>query len=153
LKEIWLNQADPNFKFEVANRLGGESLKACFACGACTGACPVKGVNEDFDPRKIIRMILLGMKEDVLSSKLIWYCCLCNTCSFVCPQNVKFSHVMGVLREMATEGGYVHPSLQETMKNIDKFFLDLRQKVLFNVLDKKDETIEIDLKEIVKSLL
>ncbi|MCD6319405.1 MAG: 4Fe-4S dicluster domain-containing protein [Candidatus Desulfofervidaceae bacterium] len=153
MKEIWLNQSDPNFKFEVANRLGGESLKACFACGACTGACPVKGVNDDFDPRKIIRMILLGLRKEVLGSKLIWYCCLCNTCSFVCPQDVKFSQVMGVLREMAIEDGFVHPSLQDTMKNIDRFFLDLRQKVLFNVLDKKDELIEFDLKEFVKSLL
>ncbi len=153
MKEIYLNKTDPNFKFEVANKLGGESLKACFACGACTGACPVKGVNGEFDPRKIIRMILLGLKEEVLSSNLIWYCLLCNTCSFVCPQDVKFSEVMGVLREMAVNDGHVSPSLLNTMKDVDKFFLDLRQKALFKLLEGKDKPIEVDIKEFVKSLL
>jgi heterodisulfide reductase subunit C len=153
LEEIWLNQLDPEFKFEVAKRLGGESLKACFACGACTGACPVKGVNEAFDPRKIIRMIMLGMKEEVLNSGLIWHCCLCNTCAFVCPQNVKFSEVMAVLREMAIENGYVHPSFEQVIKRIDKFCLELRGQILLSILDKKGQPTEIDLKELVKSII
>jgi len=142
LKEIQLSQLDPNFKFEVANRLGGESLKACFACGTCTGACPVKAVNDAFDPLNIIRQILLGMKKQVLSSEIIWHCILCNTCSFVCPQDVKFSQVIPVLREMAIENGYVPPSFKETVTKIDRCMLEQREKMLSDAFNKLKEDEE-----------
>jgi len=151
LEEISINQLDPGFKFQVAKRLGGESIKACFACGACTGVCPVKGVNDDFDPRKIIHMVLLGMKDQILSSDVIWYCIQCRNCSFICPQNVKFSEVMGVLRDMAIEANYVHPSFKEIVEKVDRFSLELRGEMLSEVLNKKAEAVEINLKELAKS--
>jgi len=151
LEEILIEQLDPNFKFQVAEKLGGESIKACFACGTCTAACPVKGVNEAFDPRKIIHMVLLGMKKQVLSSDIIWHCIQCKSCSFVCPQDVKFSEIMAVLRNMAIEDNYAHPSFKETVEKIDKFSLEIREKMLLNILNKKAETLEVDLKELAKS--
>jgi heterodisulfide reductase subunit C len=153
LKEISLNQLDPNFKFEVASRLGGKSLMACFSCGACTGACPVKGINEAFDPRKIIHMVLLGMKEKVIGDDIIWHCISCSTCSFVCPQDVKFSEIIAVLRDISSEGNYVHPSFRDLLKKIDKFSLELRGQMLCSILNKKNESLEIDLKELVRSIV
>lgn len=107
---ISTKELDPKFKYQVAEQPLGESIKSCFACGLCTAGCPISEIDEDFDPRKIIRMILLGMKERVLSSPLIWLCLMCFTCSFHCPQGVKFSDVTAVLRDMAVKEGYVHPS-------------------------------------------
>jgi len=34
------DKLDPNFKFELSARPGGENLKKCFACGTCTGRLP-----------------------------------------------------------------------------------------------------------------
>ena len=85
MEVIQVSTLDPKFKHDVAQQPGGEGLKACFACGACTGGCPVSEVDGAYDPRKIIRMVLLGMKEKVLSSDLIWLCAMCYTCSFHCP--------------------------------------------------------------------
>jgi heterodisulfide reductase subunit C len=107
---IMMKELEPKFKDEVAKRLGGANIKRCFACGACTGSCPASQTVEEFDPRKIIHMIILGLKERVLSSPIMWYCLLCNTCSFVCPQDVRFSEAMAVLRQMAVNEGYVSPS-------------------------------------------
>ena len=76
---ILFNELDPRFKDEVAEKIGLEVIKPCFTCGSCTGVCPVHEVIEDFDPRVIIQMILLGMRKQVLSSDLIWFCCLCNS--------------------------------------------------------------------------
>lgn len=111
MRTITVKELDPKFKYDVAAQPGGENIKRCFACGVCTGGCLVSEIDEHFDPRKIIRMLLLGMRERVLSSPSIWLCLLCYNCSFHCPQDVNFSDVIGALRYMAIKEGYVHPSL------------------------------------------
>jgi glycolate oxidase iron-sulfur subunit len=104
-------ELDARFKYDVATQPGGENVKRCFACGACSGGCLISEiVAPQFDPRKIIRMVMLGMREKVLSSPAIWLCLLCHNCSFHCTQDVKFSDVIGALRYMAVKEGYVHPS-------------------------------------------
>ena len=52
-------------------------------------------------------MIKTGLKDRLLGSPTIWHCTHCDTCLFVCPQNVRFSAVVDVLREMAVRQGYV----------------------------------------------
>lgn len=103
------DELQPGFKFEVAAR-GGELVKRCFDCGTCTGACPVSKADPAFDPRKILHMIRLGLKDRLLGSKLIGYCTHCDTCAFVCPQEVRFSGVIRALRELAIQQGYVEPA-------------------------------------------
>jgi NADPH-dependent glutamate synthase beta subunit-like oxidoreductase len=51
-------------------------------------------------------MIRLGLKEQLLKSPVIWHCTHCDSCAFVCPQDVRFSSVVDVLREMAIAQGY-----------------------------------------------
>lgn len=109
-KEIY-----PQLKMEIAETPGGEYIKRCFACGACTGICPVSRVVPEFDPRKIIHMAILGLKDRLLTSVLIWHCARCQTCTFVCPQDVRFSEVIGAVREIALEGGFVELSTLENM--------------------------------------
>lgn len=101
---------DRNFKFEVTERSGGENLKACYACGTCTAGCPVREINDLYNPRRIIRMVLLGMKEEVLNSDFIWLCSTCYTCSERCPQGVNIPEIMNVLKNMAVEKGRIPPS-------------------------------------------
>ncbi len=144
-----MNRLDPKFKFEVANQPGGTNIKSCFACGACTGGCPVSEIDPNYDPRKIIRMILLGMREKILSSSLIWLCSMCYTCSFHCPQDVKFTEVMGVLREMAVKKGYVDSSFLKTVEKIDNFSQTLRHHMLMLVVDKKSQSFEVDPKNLL----
>ena len=84
---------------------GGELVKRCFDCGTCTGVCPVSQSGSGFDPRKILHMIRLGLKDQLLNSSVIWHCTHCDSCAFVCPQDVRFSSVVDVLREMAIARG------------------------------------------------
>ncbi|HCC32311.1 MAG TPA: heterodisulfide reductase [Clostridiales bacterium] len=116
----------PRFKYEVAARPGGQAIKACFGCGVCTAGCPVAEVDAAYNPRRIIRMVLLGLEEDVLTSDLIWLCTVCFTCYARCPQDVRFTDVMGVLRELAVERGYVHPSFPARLKAMDDLAQQLR---------------------------
>jgi len=118
---------DPRFKYDVAARPGGENIKLCFACGTCTAGCPVSEVDPEFNPRKIIRQVLLGMRKEILSSPVIWRCVQCYSCTAKCPQNVRFREIMRALREMAVEEGYAEASLLDEVEEIGRLSQKLRR--------------------------
>ena len=125
-KDIKINQLDPQFKYKIANVPGGESLMNCFACGKCSAVCPISEVNEEFKPRKIIHMILLGMKEEVLSNEFIWLCATCDACSFRCPQKVRMADIMSVVRKIAEDEGYVPSNFNKQMEIVKSFSKSLK---------------------------
>ena len=95
------------FAEEVTRIPGGEHLNLCYSCGACSGICPVSQAIPEFDPRKIIHMVRMGLKDRVLASDVMWFCSRCKSCVFVCPQDVRFADIMVALRKMAMAEGYV----------------------------------------------
>jgi heterodisulfide reductase subunit C len=141
---IVLNELDAKFKYEVAEEPGGENIKLCFACGLCTASCPVSEIDPEYNPRRIIRMVLLGMRKEVLSSKFPWLCTQCYTCQAHCPQNVNFSDVMKALRNIAVRDGYVHPSFAERIKEIDTFSQKLRHQMVNSIVERKSEEIKVE---------
>jgi heterodisulfide reductase subunit C len=111
MSRIRLNKLDPSFKHRVARQRGGEGIRACFACKACTAVCPIEAVDKRYDPRKIIRMAVFGMKKEVLESNFIWLCSSCYSCHEVCPQNVRFTDVMFALKNLAVAEACIPPGL------------------------------------------
>jgi heterodisulfide reductase subunit C len=107
---------DPNFKFEIAKEPGGENILYCFQCGTCVSVCPVSAKNDKYDPRKIIWMSLLGLREEVLSSEAIWLCSTCYNCYVRCPQNVKITSVITAIQNIASREGYLHSSYDAGVK-------------------------------------
>jgi len=136
---IALNELDTRFKYDVANEPGGENIKICFACGLCTASCPVSDIDQKFNPRKIIHMVLLGMRKEVLSSDFIWFCIQCYNCQAHCPQNVDFADIMKALRSMAVREGYVAPSFVEKVKEIDVFCQKLRHEMVGAVVSSRSQ--------------
>lgn len=142
---------DSRFKYDVAGRPGGENIKFCFACGTCTAGCPVSEVDPDFNPRKIIRQILLGMRREVLSSPLIWRCVQCYSCTAKCPQDVKFRGIVKSLREMAVDEGLADGSLIEKVATIDRLSQKVRRSMAAALLDdpKKFEELKKKAEQLV----
>jgi len=97
---------DRNFRSEVTEHPDASGLSACFSCGTCTAGCPIHEVFPEYNPRKLAKMVKLGMRKQVLSSPYIWYCATCHNCEQYCPQNVKFFNVLNVLKNMAAKEGY-----------------------------------------------
>lgn len=120
LETLEVSKLDPTFCEEVIAQPGGEHVRRCFACGTCVAGCPVSEVAPEYSPRKIIRQILFGMRDEVLSSPLIWYCLICYRCYARCPQNVNFTDVMRALRYLALKGNYAPPDILEKMDQIDR---------------------------------
>jgi heterodisulfide reductase subunit C len=133
---------DFGFKEEVAAQPGGENLKRCFACGSCTLSCPVAEVEESYSPRRIIHMILLGLKDEVLRARTIWYCLTCYRCQVRCPQEVKYPEIMRVLRKLAVEQGYVEPHFVQAVQELDRKAQEHRRKLLKNLIEKEAEASE-----------
>ena len=148
MEKIIITENDPNFKYDIASQPGAESFMRCFTCGTCTASCPVAEVNEEYDPRKIIRMSILGMREEVLSSDILWMCSRCYTCAALCPQNVKFTDVISILRDMAVKEGYVQPARLDKALELDKVIQSIRCRIINNKLHPEEN----DKAEILKDL-
>lgn len=149
-----ISKLDPSFKYQVAKEVGGERIKSCFQCGTCTASCPIRAVDEDYNPRKIIRMVILGMKEEVLKSEAIWLCTYCYTCQERCPQDVGITDLMFALKNMATREGHMHPSYNAQIDVLSNFG---RMYEITDFDNKKREKIGLppvsNSKEIVNAIL
>lgn len=130
MEKIETKNLDCQFKYDVAAHPGGENIKLCFSCGTCTAGCPVSEVDDEFDPRRIIRQVLLGMRKEVLSSPVIWRCAQCYSCTAKCPQNVRFRDVMKALREMAVAEGFVDGNLAEEVEALGRFCQKVRRDLV-----------------------
>jgi ferredoxin len=66
---------------------GGGNLDLCFTCGTCASGCPATGLD-DMDPRKFLRLILLGLDEEATKSPWVWMCTQCQRCIYACPMKI-----------------------------------------------------------------
>lgn len=78
----------------------GNKVSHCYQCGKCSAGCPI-AFQMDYLPNQIIRMVQLGMEEQVLSSKTIWLCSSCLTCTSRCPREIDIAEIMDYLRRRA----------------------------------------------------
>lgn len=101
---------DPTFVDQIAAEPGGVHVRRCFACGTCTASCPIREVTERYNPRRIIHMALLGLRQQVLSSDFIWLCSTCYACHERCPQDVRITDLMHAIKNIAVREGHIHPS-------------------------------------------
>jgi heterodisulfide reductase subunit C len=103
---IDLKNADLHFKWEIIQCEGGEGLLKCFGCSDCAASCPVRYFDARYNPRKIIRLTLLGMKNEVLSSPFLWLCAHCHACSERCPQGIQVAELINAIKNYAVGQGY-----------------------------------------------
>ena len=99
----------------------GEDVNRCYQCLKCSAGCPMTFAM-DYPPSQIMRMVQLGQEETLLSSKTIWVCLTCNTCSIRCPNDIDIALVIDSLRERVLKKGGV-PAV-EKVALFHKYFLN-----------------------------
>jgi heterodisulfide reductase subunit C len=82
---------------EKVKKLSGQDIYKCFQCGTCGGACPMSD-HMDAVPRKVMRMIQLGLEENVGDTGTCWTCASCHTCTVNCPRGIDLARVMEAVR-------------------------------------------------------
>jgi heterodisulfide reductase subunit C len=94
-----IEQRDNSFLSEVI-QASGEKIQACYQCQKCSAGCPVAYAMDIF-PNQVLRHIQYDHRDKVLSSKTIWICASCYTCSVRCPNNIDIAKIMDTLRGLA----------------------------------------------------
>ena len=89
-------RVDPNLLNEF-KELGAAGVEKCINCGNCTAVCSLSQGDDNF-PRRMIRMVQLGMKDELLSSRELWLCYNCGDCSETCPRQAEPANLMAVAR-------------------------------------------------------
>jgi len=90
---------DPGLAKEIQS-YGTVDFSACYSCGNCTAICELSEENAFF-PRNLIRYGMLGMKNEILSSKELWLCYGCGECSETCPREAEPGDYVAALRRYA----------------------------------------------------
>ncbi len=104
---------------------GGKNVNSCYQCGKCSAGCPVSYAM-DYQPRQVMRMVQLGMKDKVLSTSTIWLCAHCMTCTTRCPREVDIAGVMEALRMICRKEN--RPIRERKVPLFHDLFLDIIRK-------------------------
>jgi len=117
---IDIGELNPRFPINVMKQPGGEALQKCFQCAVCVASCPIRAIETGYNPRRIIKMTLLGMKDRVLSDNFIWLCSVCFLCQERCPQEVRPPEVMNAIKNLAVKEGIVPPPISKLLDVLRK---------------------------------
>jgi heterodisulfide reductase subunit C len=133
-----IQNLDPHFPEELCQEPGCQHLWRCFACGVCTAVCPVSQVEPNFSPSRIIRRIVQGRRQELLSSETLWHCLRCSACSFQCPQDVRFRDIVQGLRVLAVREGFVSPELAADLEEVEGLLQAVRRTMISRLLQSRE---------------
>ena len=102
MKKIASQTSDFDFIKELDSSEFTGGFNGCLACRTCTSGCPVHRADNEYDPLRIIRMCILGLKNELLQGTMIWLCSDCYTCQENCPMGVKITDIINHLKNLAT---------------------------------------------------
>ncbi len=89
--------------YEKISELGAERLLNCMQCGACASICPLSRVGFDWFNKRLIKALILGLKDEILDDPTPWACQACNRCTEICPRRVSPFEVMFATRRLMVE--------------------------------------------------
>jgi heterodisulfide reductase subunit C len=115
----------------------------CMTCGMCASACPVSGVD-GFDPRKLIRLISLGLEQQAVDSRWPWICTMCGKCENVCPMEISIPDIVRqtrALRDRDAVPGHIHKGVAAALETGNNLRLP-REDYEFIIEDVAEEVSE-----------
>ncbi|MGA2064164.1 MAG: 4Fe-4S dicluster domain-containing protein [Thermoguttaceae bacterium] len=104
---------------------GGTGVSRCYQCRKCSNGCPLCFAM-DLMPNQVMRAVQLGLEEEVLSSKTIWVCSACQTCTTRCPNDIDIAHLMDALRQFSRRQGLA-PAEPGVLKFHEAFLDSIRR--------------------------
>lgn len=116
---IKISDSDLGFAKEVG-KVAETDLGSCLTCMSCSGGCPMYQYM-DYGPHGIMRLSVLGLKKEALTSNTIWRCLGCHSCAAVCPMAINIAGVMDYLRQEC---------LREKLPAGDKAIVDFHKCLL-----------------------
>ena len=118
-----MSQHKLNFSFrEKLNKIvGGNHHNYCYQCGSCVAVCPAARFSDEFNPRDILLMTLLGEEEKLISEdSIIWQCTNCYSCYERCPQDVRPVEVIIALKNLCMQEGVLPSDIEKFSETLVK---------------------------------
>ena len=118
-----MSQHKLNFSFrEKLNKIvGGNHHNYCYQCGSCVAVCPAARFSDEFNPRDILLMTLLGEEEKLISEdSIIWQCTNCYSCYERCPQDVRPVEVIIALKNLCMQEGVLPGDIEKFSETLVK---------------------------------
>jgi heterodisulfide reductase subunit C2 len=115
-----LSTVKPDLADDLVTDLAAVNVLACLQCRKCSSGCPV-AARVDIKPHELVRLVQLGQRSEVLSSRMVWECTSCQTCITRCPQKVDIAAMNDELRRISLAEGKVPASA--TVKVFNDVFL------------------------------
>ncbi len=115
----------------------------CVTCALCAGSCPASGIDE-FDPRMLVRMVSLGLVEELVEARWPWICTLCGKCENVCPMEIDIADLVRKIRSLKDREkvpGILHKGLVAALETGNNLRLP-REDFIFIVEDVAEEVAE-----------
>lgn len=103
---------------EVANTPRGRGVLVCIQCERCTSSCPIARAVEEHNPRKLMEMIILGLRSEVIAGPLPWHCLSCFTCLDRCPQGGDVGEVVFAIRNLAVREGNIPKGILDQARSL-----------------------------------
>lgn len=116
---------------------------ACQTCGYCSSVCPVAGID-DFDPRKLVRMVNLGFEQEIIEARWPWVCTMCAKCEDQCPMNVDIAEMVKQIRSMRDRDkvpGVLHKGIEAATESGNNLRLP-KEDFVFVLEDVAEELAE-----------
>ena len=95
-------------------------VRECYQCGNCSASCPA-AFTFDYMPNQLMRMLQVGLVDQVLDSRAIQLCVQCLTCTGRCPRNINIS---GIFEDLKTVVVAQERKVPEHVRVFNKTFMD-----------------------------
>lgn len=89
---------------DVVKEMRDDLFRLCYQCGLCSGVCPTSYAMP-YTPRQVAHMLHMGLEEQVLESKIHWFCTSCYSCTTYCPREVPLTDIMAGLKRVELARG------------------------------------------------
>lgn len=128
---------------DVTDTLDVSIANACYTCAACAGRCPATGID-GFNPRKLVRMAVLAMEEELVDARWPWICTMCGRCEYACPMDVKIGTLVRNIRSLRDRDkvpGTLHKGVEAALKTGNNFSIP-KEDFVFVMEDVAEEFAE-----------
>jgi len=140
---------DPAFRAEVQGLIKAFDFGNCLACGMCTAGCPYSDLIPGHDPRKFLRKVLLGLKEEALKDPYVWYCNMCERCTVECPMQINVATFVRTIRgnfyDRKEFPGFLQKVVEEQIETGNQMAVD--QVDYIETLEWLEEELQAELEE------
>lgn len=115
----------------------------CITCGLCAASCPASGID-GFDPRMIVRMVSLGLENELVEARWSWICTMCGKCEHVCPMDISIADVVRKIRSLRERDkvpGVLYKGLKAALETGNNLRLP-KEDFIFIIEDVAEEIAE-----------